>query len=79
MGGLCERCKSRGIITAGRVVHHKVRLTAENYMRPEISLSFENLELLCQSCHEEEHRGKRRYVFSEDGKVLEKRTSPPLR
>lgn len=78
VGGLCERCKAKGIIQAGRVVHHKVRLTAENYTRPEISLSFQNLELLCQSCHEEEHRGKRRYSFTEDGMVVERRNSPPL-
>ena len=45
-GGLCERCKARGIITAGRVVHHKVRLTAENYTRPEISLSFQKFKLI---------------------------------
>ena len=72
-GGLCERCKAKGIIQAGRVVHHKIHLTAENYTRPEISLSFQNLELLCQSCHEEEHRGKRRYSFTEDGMVVERR------
>ena len=77
-GGLCERCKAKGIIRAGRVVHHKIHLTAENYTRPEISLSFQNLELLCQSCHEEEHRGKRRYSFTEDGIVVERRNSPPI-
>ena len=78
VGGLCERCKANGIIQAGRVVHHKIHLTAENYTRPEISLSFQNLELLCQSCHEEEHRGKRRYSFTEDGMVVERRQGPPI-
>ena len=78
VGGLCERCKAKGIIQAGRVVHHKIHLTAENYTRPEISLSFQNLELLCQSCHEEEHRGKRRYSFTEDGLVVERRQGPPI-
>ena len=77
-GGLCERCKAKGIIQAGRVVHHKIHLTPENYMRPEISLNFDNLELLCQACHEEEHKGKIRYRFTEDGQVVEGRNSPPF-
>lgn len=72
-GGLCERCKAKGIIQAGRVVHHKTHLTPENYMRPEISLNFDNLELLCQACHEEEHKGKIRYRFTEDGQVVDVR------
>lgn len=59
VGGLCERCLKNGLITAGAEVHHKVRLTPENVNDPEISLSWENLELLCESCHDAEHSSKR--------------------
>ena len=58
-GGLCERCLEKGIITPGEEVHHKIRLTPENIEDPQISLNWENLELLCKNCHLEEHRGKR--------------------
>ena len=59
VGGLCERCLKKGLISAGAEVHHKVRLTPENVNDPGISLSWENLELLCESCHDAEHSSKR--------------------
>lgn len=70
--GLCERCKEKGIITAGRIVHHKIALTLENFTDPKIAYDFGNLMLLCQSCHEEIHRGKKRYTFDDDGNVVER-------
>lgn len=69
VGGLCEMCRQRGLLTAGRVVHHKTHLTLQNYTDPEIAYGFQNLMLLCQACHEEIHKGKSRYRFSEDGHV----------
>ena len=48
--GLCERCGA-----GGKIVHHKVYLTPDNINDPEITLSFDNLELLCQECHNREH------------------------
>ena len=48
--GLCERCGR-----PGKIVHHKIYLTPENINDPYITLSFENLELLCSSCHNKEH------------------------
>lgn len=56
--GLCERCLAKGIIKAGRDVHHKIHLTPQNITDPAIALSWDNLELLCKECHEEEHRQK---------------------
>lgn len=56
--GLCERCLAKGIIKAGRDVHHKIHLTPQNITDPAIALSWDNLELLCKECHEEEHREK---------------------
>ena len=54
-GGLCERCLLRGLIVAGVEVHHKVRLTPENLEDPTIALNPDNLELLCEGCHHQEH------------------------
>ena len=58
-GGLCEKCLARGIIEAGSKdrpleVHHKIPLTAENVNDPNVALNWDNLQLLCKDCHEEE-------------------------
>lgn len=72
VGGLCERCKAKGIINAGRVVHHKTFLTEKNVSDPSIAYGFGNLILLCQSCHEEVHRGVKRYTFDSEGNIISK-------
>lgn len=76
-GKLCERCLSRGIIEAGSKehpleVHHKERLTAENLTNPAIALSWDNLMLLCEKCHHEEHekRQTKRWRIGADGRVI---------
>ena len=56
-GGLCERCEARGMIVPGVIVHHKTYITPDNLSDPSISLSWDNLELLCQACHNQEHHG----------------------
>lgn len=56
VGGLCERCYAAGRIVPGTQVHHKIRLTPKNLSNPEISLNWNNLELLCDDCHQEEHK-----------------------
>ncbi len=48
--GLCERCGR-----PGKIVHHKIYLTPENINDPNITLSWENLELVCATCHQHEH------------------------
>ncbi|QEK12590.1 HNH endonuclease [Crassaminicella thermophila] len=48
--GLCERCGKPGYI-----VHHKILLTYQNINDPDITLNWENLEYLCQNCHNQEH------------------------
>lgn len=55
MGHLCERCAAAGFAVPGTEVHHKIRLTPENISDPAISLSWDNLELLCKDCHLKEH------------------------
>ena len=48
--GLCERCHRPGWI-----VHHKCYLTPANIEDPNVTLNFDNLEYLCQDCHNLEH------------------------
>lgn len=69
-GGLCERCMAEGIAEAGVIVHHKIELTPENIGRPEVTLSFDNLELLCRRHHAEAHGARqRRYKIDDAGNV----------
>lgn len=48
--GLCERCGG-----VGKIVHHIIYLTPDNIHDANVSLSFDNLELLCHNCHNKEH------------------------
>ena len=48
--GLCERCHEPGLI-----LHHKTELTATNIKDQEVTLNWDNLELLCLKCHNLEH------------------------
>lgn len=69
-GGLCEECLSHGKYTPGEIVHHKTPLTVNNISDPEITLSFDNLELLCRKCHGERHgNSRKRYEVDELGRV----------
>ena len=75
-GNLCERCLSRGIIEPGSTdrpleVHHKIPLNDQNINNPNVSLNWENLELLCKSCHDEERERKpKRWKIAPDGSVI---------
>ena len=72
-GGLCERCKAKGLIVPGEIVHHKIHLSPENINDPNISLSSDNLELLCRGCHAEVHTGiEKRFVVDALGRVTAK-------
>lgn len=81
---LCERCLKRGLIVPGVIVHHKVRISPDTINDPAVALNFDNLELLCRSCHDAEHDEERkaglrkhgkhdRYVIDENGKVFAKK------
>ena len=48
--GLCELCER-----PGQEVHHKIHLTATNMNDNNITSNWENLQLLCRTCHGEEH------------------------
>lgn len=68
--GLCERCMSKGIYKAGEIVHHKVHLTPDNINDPNITLSYDNLMLLCRDCHALMHKPEKRFKVDELGRVI---------
>lgn len=68
---LCERCGA-----PAKICHHKIYLTPMNITDPTISLSMDNLECLCQDCHQKEHTLKRSIaMFDDEGKITEVRKS----
>jgi len=72
--GLCERCGS-----VGEIVHHKIYLTRYNINDPNVTLSFDNLELVCRKCHGSEHGAvvtTQGYHFTADGDLV---YSPPYK
>jgi hypothetical protein len=84
-GGLCEACLAKGLAVPGEIVHHIVELTPENINDPNVTLSWDNLRLVCRECHALEHGAKmgRRYLIDENGNVISKgvfteRGAPPL-
>ena len=79
-GGMCEDC---GCVP-GVEVHHKIHLTPRNIHDPQISLSKDNMILLCFDCHRARHKRKRiagivgRYELDEFGNVVCPNKSPPM-
>lgn len=70
---ICERCGR----TNARQVHHKIYLSPNNIYNYDISLNFDNLELLCDTCHQKEHFEKFSPVvqgccFDENGQLIKK-------
>lgn len=57
---ICERCGK-----PGDIVHHKIYLNPNNIKDPNISLDWNNLELVCIDCHNKEHMNK--YNALQDG------------
>lgn len=73
--GLCERCKAAGQFVPGVIVHHKEYITPGNIHDANVTLNLDNLELVCEDCHNKEHKTKPngRYRFGSDGRLL-----PPM-
>lgn len=69
MFGLCERCEG-----AGKIVHHIEYIDMSNINDPGVLLNHDNLELLCQACHNKEHFKQDRlqdgYSFDEAGNLI---------
>ena len=72
---ICERCGQPATIC-----HHKIYLTPENVSNLDIAYNFENLECLCQACHnlEHEHFQQVGAVFSSNGNVVYARESKEI-
>ena len=71
---MCERCYENGEMRPAKVVHHKIHLTPDNIGDPNITLSFDNFQRLCQDCHAFVHSGYEppRYEFDADGNLVRK-------
>lgn len=75
VGNMCERCRRRGIIEVGSKknpleTHHIIPLTDDNINDPNITLNWNNMELLCKRCHDEERARKaKRWKIGPDGHV----------
>ena len=70
--GLCEECLAKGLYVQGEIVHHKVELTPDNINNPNITVNWDNLELLCRECHLIKHdmTRKRRYEVLPNGEIF---------
>lgn len=79
--GICELCGK-----PGKEVHHKKHITPANISDPDITLNWDNLQLLCSSCHcaihdksYEMYRARTRkdtgiangLCFDDDGNIIE--------
>ena len=64
---ICERCGK-----PAQICHHKKWLNENNVHNPEMALSFDNLEALCQECHNIEHGRKRDFLIFDDAGNVEK-------
>lgn len=68
---ICERCGE-----PAKIVHHRKHITQANIGDSSVTLCWDNLEALCQECHNKEHHRKNkkmRYRFDENGNIL-----PPI-
>ena len=72
VGGLCERCLKRGLITPAIVVHHRIHLDSKTITDPKMRTGYDNLEALCWACHEREHKSSKRYMVDINGHVYTK-------
>lgn len=70
VGHLCERCLTKGIYKPGEIVHHKIEITPDTINNPAVTLSWDNLELVCRDCHAKLHGSVKRYRVDEMGRVM---------
>ena len=69
--GLCEKCQS-----PGKIVHHIIHITQENINDSMVTMNHENLELLCQDCHNRHHHGtestREDVLFDDEGNLVKR-------
>lgn len=72
---VCERCGG-----VGTICHHRKPVTPWNINNPDITLNMDNLECLCQECHNQEHSAKvSRAIFDSEGNVSGVQESAEIR
>lgn len=75
---VCERC---GAIAT--ICHHKKYITPYNIADNNITLGFNNLEGLCQDCHNKEHfvkdNGLCKAVFDKEGNIVSVKESKQVK
>ena len=52
----CQRCNAEILDIKYLIGHHKIELTPDNIHNPSIALNPDNIEMICQTCHNKEHR-----------------------
>lgn len=75
---ICERCGARATM-----VHHRTYLTEQLINNPELTVGYENLEALCETCHDVEHKTdsplREGFSFDKDGMLQFVGSSKPPR
>ena len=66
---MCEKC---GRPAKHYIVHHIKPLDQNNIGNPEITMSWDNLMLLCHACHQAIHGRQETAVFDEYGDMIYK-------
>lgn len=69
----CEECEKQGRIRPTYIVHHKEWIDETNYKDDNVFYNLDNLESVCQDCHNKIHfEAKEEYYFTEDGDLKPK-------
>lgn len=71
---VCERCGGVAVIC-----HHKQYISPANINDPSVTLNLDNLEALCQECHNKEHIQKHsKAIFDSSGEMIGAKESAEL-
>ena len=62
--------KKSGKVTPAFIIHHKDYVTDLNFEDDEVFFNINNLESLCQECHNKEHFKTQDYKFDENGDLV---------
>lgn len=71
---VCERCGGVAVIC-----HHKQHISPANINDLSVTLNFDNLEALCQECHNREHLQKHsKAIFDSNGEMIGAKENPEI-
>lgn len=78
---MCEVCLNRyGEYTVGKILDHIIEINIHNINDPDITLNWDNLQFLCQTCHNQKTHGTNGItdaipegcMFDENGQLIKK-------